>query len=160
MVLANGIGEMIGERVAELAQAFGCKVIAYSRTPKNIDNVTFVDLEKLLAESDIISLHVPLTDQTKNLLSLPEFRLMKQSAILINSARGQVVNMSDLSAALKIGMIKGAAIDVYEQEPPLPTNHVLMDCHNTLLLPHLGFATQEASLPCHIFYVHSVYNTH
>lgn len=138
-----GLGA-IGARVAELANAFGCKVIGYNRSKKVIDNVTQVDLNQLLAESDIVSLHVPLNESTKDMIGLTELRHMKQSAILINTARGAIINTSDLAVALNIKMIKGAAIDVYEQEPPLPANHKLLECQNTLLLPHLGFATEEA----------------
>ncbi len=138
-----GAGE-IGLRVATIAQAFGCKVLAYSRTPKNIANISFVDKETLLQQSDIVSLHTPLTAETKYLIDEAELQIMKKSAILINTARGLVVNNKALCAALKQGDIAGAAIDVYEKEPPLDLDYPLFDAPNTLLLPHLAYATNES----------------
>lgn len=138
-----GLGE-IGQQVAKLAQAFGCKVIAHNRSEKNIENVNQVELKTLLKESDIVSLHVPLTESTKHLISAKEISLMKKSAILVNTARGLVLNLEDLNDALKSNNIAGAAIDVYEKEPPLDKNHVLFNAPNTILLPHIGYATKEA----------------
>ena len=138
-----GLGA-IGERVAALALAFGCKVLAYNRSPKNIAGVTQVSLSTLLEESDIISLHVPLVAETTGLINHEALRLMKPSALLINTARGNVVDIPALASALKAGTIAGAAIDVYEKEPPLEKNHPLMDAPNAILLPHIGFATKEA----------------
>ena len=97
-----------------------------------------------MQESDVVSLHVPLTNKTKDLISIKELELMKPSAILINAARGPIVNSIDLKIALQNKIIAGAAIDVYEKEPPLETNHILFDAPNAMLLPHIGYATQEA----------------
>ena len=134
----------IGCRVAELATAFGCKVIAYSRTEKEINNVKFVSLDTLLKESDIVSLHIPLTNETSEIIGSNELNKMKNSAILINTARGKVINIPELAHAINNNQIAGAAIDVYENEPPLPQNHPLLNCKNTILLPHIAFATEEA----------------
>ncbi|MCR5038125.1 MAG: hydroxyacid dehydrogenase, partial [Bacteroidales bacterium] len=113
-----GMGN-IGQRVAKLANAFGCKVLAWNRTPKQIEGVTFVDKETLLKESDIVTLHIALNSETRDFITEKEFALMKPSAILINTARGPVVNEQALAKALKEGKIAGAATDVYGIEPPL-----------------------------------------
>ncbi len=134
----------IGALVAKFANVFGCKVIAWSRSEKRIDGVEFVSFEKLLAHSDIVSLHLPLTKSTKGLINAKTLAMMKPNAILINTARGPIVNSESLKDALVRGIISGAAIDVYEHEPPIETNHPLFDAPNTLLLPHIGFATREA----------------
>jgi len=138
-----GLGE-IGSQVAKIANAFGCKVLAYSRTKKDIANVEFSDLETLLKESDIISIHVPLTNETKHLIGEKELNLLKPSSILINTARGAIVDNVALSKTLKNNAIAGAAIDIYEKEPPLEKDYTLFDAPNTILLPHIGYATKEA----------------
>lgn len=138
-----GLGQ-IGQVVAHLANAFGCKVLAYNRSSKNVPNVEFCSLEYLLQNSDIISLHVPLSDQTRHLISENEIKLIKPNSIIINTARGPIVDYKALSNALKNEKLAGAAVDVYEQEPPLPKDHILFDAPNTLLLPHIGYASQEA----------------
>ncbi|OFX83610.1 MAG: hydroxyacid dehydrogenase [Bacteroidetes bacterium GWF2_33_16] len=138
-----GYGQ-IGAEVARLANAFGCNVLAYNRTKKQAENITFVDLNKLLRESDIISLHVPLTSETKNLIGEKELNILKPTSILINTARGQVVDYNALYNALKENKLAGAALDVYEKEPPLNTKYPLFELPNVLLLPHIGYATNEA----------------
>jgi len=138
-----GLGQ-IGQETAKLANAFGCKVIAYSRTVKNIPGVDFVELEYLLKESDIISLHVPLTKETQHLIGEKELQLLKPTTILINTARGAIVDYKSLTEVLKNKKIAGAAIDVYEKEPPLDNNHSLFEAPNVVLLPHIGYATKEA----------------
>ncbi len=138
-----GAGE-IGLRVANIAQAFGCSVLAHSRTYKDIDNISFVDKTTLLEQADIVSLHTPLTPETKYMIGEKELLLMKKSAILINTARGLVVDNKALCSALQNGDIAGAAIDVYEKEPPLDMNYPLFAVPNTLLLPHLAYATNES----------------
>ena len=134
----------IGQRTAALAQAFGCKVIAWNRTPKQVPGVTFVDKETLLKESDIVALHIALNNDTRNLLTAKDFAMMKPSAIIVNAARGPVVNTADLAEALNKGVIAGAAVDVYDGEPPLNSTNPLLQVSNTMLLPHIGFATKEA----------------
>lgn len=134
----------IGQRVAAIAKAFGCEVLAYNRTPKELEGVTYVDLETLIKESDIVSLHVPLTEATKNLINAENLSKMKPSAILINTARGPVVDSEALATALNEGRIAGAGIDVFEIEPPIDEDHPLMTAKNTIVTPHVAFATKEA----------------
>lgn len=138
-----GLGA-IGALVAKFANVFGCKVIAWSRSDKNVEGVEFVTFNVLLSQADIISLHLPLSESTKGLINEKSLALMKSNAILINTARGPIVNSEALKIALENGTIAGAAIDVYEHEPPIEANHPLFDAPNTLLLPHIGFATREA----------------
>lgn len=137
----------IGLRTAELLKAFGCKVIAWSRTHKpEMMNLgcAYVTLEALMRDSDIISLHVPLTTETKHLISRDLLALCKPTAILVNTARGNVVDMDVLAECLRDGKIAGAGIDVYEKEPPLPQDHPLVQAPNCVLVPHVGYATREA----------------
>ncbi|MDY3918079.1 MAG: 2-hydroxyacid dehydrogenase [Candidatus Limivivens sp.] len=134
----------IGTRVMRIAQAFGCEVYAYSRTRKEIPGVTFVTKEELLSTCDVVSLHVPATPDTRNLINKETLSLMKESAVLINTARGPVVNSQDLADALKNGKIAGAAVDVYEVEPPVPADHPLFGAPNLIATPHVAFATKEA----------------
>lgn len=134
----------IGLKMARLAEAFGCEVYAYSRTPKNIEGMKFVGLDELLATCDIVSVHVPLTPQTKDLINAENIVKMKPNAILINTARGPVVNAKVLADALKNGTIAGAGVDVFDVEPPLAGDNPLLDAPHTVLTPHIGFATQEA----------------
>ena len=139
-----GAGE-IGRRVASLCKAFGCKVIAYNRSvidDSNIDEQ--MELEELLKEADIVSLHCPLTKETEGMIGKIELSLMKNSAILINTARGAIVNTDDLVYALNNDMIRGAAIDVYEKEPPLSKDYPLLKAKNVILTPHMGFSSLES----------------
>lgn len=138
-----GMGN-IGQRVAKIANAFGCNVLAWNRTPKTIEGVTFVDKETLLKEADIVTLHIALNNETRDFITEKDFALMKPSAILINTARGPVVNEMALANALKNGIIAGAATDVYGTEPPLKKDNPLFDAPNLIMLPHIGFATEEA----------------
>lgn len=138
-----GLGA-IGQRVACLANAFGCRVLAFNRSPREVTGVTQVDKTTLLRQSDIITIHVPLNTETKDFISTEEFAHMQPHAILINTARGPVVNQDALYVALKKGLIAGAAVDVYNQEPPLPANFELFNVPNLLMLPHMGYATKEA----------------
>ena len=138
-----GLGA-IGQRTAKLAQAFGCNVIAWNRTPRIVAGVTIVDKETLFKEADIVSIHIALNDETRDFVTAKELALMKRSSIIVNAARGPIVNAQDLSDALKEGRISGAALDVYDVEPPLDSNNPMLDAPNTILLPHIGFATKEA----------------
>lgn len=138
-----GLGA-IGQHFSKLAQAFGGNVLAYNRSHKEIPGVKQVAFETLLKESDIISLHLPLSKESKNLISDRELEQMKPSAILINTARGPIVDVQALSRALQNKQIAGAAIDVYEYEPPLQENHPLLKAPNCILLPHIAYATEEA----------------
>lgn len=138
-----GLGA-IGQRVAYLSHAFGCKVLAYNRSIKNIENATQVDKNTLLQQADIITVHIPLNTETKGFIGAHEFQQMQPHSILINTARGPIVDQNALYNALKKGQIAGAAVDVYDQEPPLPANFELFNAPNLLMLPHIGYATKEA----------------
>lgn len=137
----------IGARTALLLQHFGCEVVAWSRTPKKAlmdQGIAYISLDELMRTSDIISLHVPLTAETHHLISREMLTLCKPTAILINTARGNVVDIDALADLLKEGKLAGAGIDVYEKEPPLSTNHPLVNAPNCILVPHVGYATREA----------------
>lgn len=134
----------IGMRTARIAQAFGCEVFAYSRTVKEGNGIQYVDLDTLLATCDIVSLHVPQTPETTGLINKEKLDLMKSSAILINTARGPVVDSAALAQALREGKIAGAGVDVFEVEPPVPTEHPFFDAPNIIVTPHIAFATKEA----------------
>lgn len=134
----------IGMRTARIAKAFGCEVYAYSRTVKPETGIQYVDLNTLMATCDIVSLHVPLTKETKDLINAKNLSLMKKNAILINTARGPVVNSEDLANALKNGQLAGAGIDVFEVEPPVPVTHPLFQAPNVVATPHVAFATKES----------------
>ena len=134
----------IGTRCAAIANAFGCEVYAYSRTRKNLPGVRYVELDTLLSTCDIVSLHVPVTPETKGLINRERLALMKPSALLINTARGPVVDSQALADALNSGALAGAGIDVFEGEPPIPQDHPLVQAKNTILTPHVAFATAES----------------
>lgn len=137
----------IGCRVAKIAAAFGCKVIAYSRTVKpelEADGVKFVSLDELLRTADFISLHVPLTAETDKMINAASIAKMKDGAVLINCARGGVVDSIALADALNSGKLAAAGIDVFENEPPLAVNHPLLTAKNTVTTPHVAFASKEA----------------
>ena len=134
----------IGLKVAAIAQAFGCQVYAYSRTKKDIPGITYVDLDTLLSTCDIVSLHTPLNDATRGMIGKEQLALMKPNAILINTARGPVVDSAALAEALNSGKIAGAGIDVFEGEPPIAKDHPLLTAKNVIATPHVAFATKEA----------------
>lgn len=134
----------IGLRVANIASAFGCEVYAYSRTKKELPNVTYVSLEELLSHCDIVSLHVPLSEETRGLINRDRLALMKKTSVLINTARGPVVDSEALAEALNEGKIAGACVDVFEMEPPVPQEHPLLHAKNLIATPHIAFATKEA----------------
>ena len=137
----------IGLRTAAILKAFGCRLLAYSRTERQeaLDmGIEYTTLEDLMKRSDIISLHTPLTAQTKGLISREMLELCKPSAIIINTARGAVIDNKALAEMLNKGCISGAGIDVYEYEPPLQSNHPLLSAKNVVLLPHVAFATEES----------------
>jgi len=132
----------IGLALSKRALAFGMKVIIYDIIQVKTDmDVTQVSLEELLAQSDIISLHLPLTEKTRYLLSDNEFNKMKDEVIIVNASRGGVVNENALLNALESGKVKCAAIDVYEKEPT--DNFPLIDHPNVIATPHIGAAAKE-----------------
>ncbi|HUW47886.1 MAG TPA: D-glycerate dehydrogenase [Patescibacteria group bacterium] len=141
-----GLGE-IGRLVAKLAKGFDMKLLYSSRTRKPYVekelSIGYVDLERLLRESDIVTLHVKLTNETHHMIGEEELRLMKTTAYLVNTSRGKVVDEKALISALESGQIAGAALDVFEKEP-LEANNPLVNLKNALLAPHIGGATEEA----------------
>ena len=145
-----GMGN-IGRKVAKIAEAFGCKIIFYSAsgssTCREYERASF---ETLLKESDFLSLHCPLSDKTRNLINLDALRKMKKNAILINVARGPVVNDGDLYTALTEGYIAGAGLDVTSTDPMKETNPLskIMDSNKLIITPHLAWASDEARNRC------------
>lgn len=139
-----GLGK-IGMRTAELFHAFGADILANSRTRKDApDYIRQTSKEELLALSDIVVLHCPLNESTKDMIDAKSLGMMKKSAILINAARGPVVCAADLARALKDGTIAAAGIDVFDKEPPLARDEALLTAPNTLVTPHVAFATKES----------------
>ena len=137
----------IGTATARLLVAFGAKVIAWSRTERpevKAMGVEYMSLEDLLQQSDIVSLHVPLCDETRGLIGEKELALMKPTAMLVNTARGPVCDIAAVGKALIESRIAGAAFDVFEQEPPLPIDHLLLSTNRCLVTPHVAFATEES----------------
>lgn len=137
----------IGQEVATRARAFGMKVITYdpvvSSGPVGYEWVRHADRDTVLREADVLTLHVPLTDDTRHSLSTREFALMQPEAVLVNASRGGVVDEAALLAALTNGKLRAAAVDVFEHEPA-PASHPLLALPNVLPLPHLGASTAEA----------------
>lgn len=145
-----GLGN-IGKGVANVAKAFGCRVIYFSASGNNCsDEYERVDFDTLLRESDIISLHCPLTEKTRGLMNLEAFKKMKKSAILVNVARGPVVDEQALYTALTEEMIGGAALDVLSKEPMSTENPLVnfKDSRRLLITPHMAWASFEARGRC------------
>ncbi len=155
-----GFGQ-IGFRVAQRALGFGMKVITYD--PYVADEVLAkfdakrASLEELLKNSDIVTIHVPLTGETRNLIGEKELKLMKKNAVLINTARGGIVDENALYKALKEGWIAGAAVDVYEVEPP-GRDFPLFKLDNVIVTPHIAFYTREAVRRMDMMITHDVVN--
>jgi D-3-phosphoglycerate dehydrogenase len=143
-----GMGE-IGSRVAAVCRALGMKVLYFKRRRntelERLLGVEYAPFDRLIRESDTISLHTPLTDETRNLFDKPQFEAMKKTALLINQSRGQVVNEKALLEALKTGEIGGYATDVFEREPPDPESE-LFKLENVIVAPHVGGLSREAGL--------------
>lgn len=151
-----GMGN-IGRRVARIAEAFGCRVIFYSITGKSTcTDYSQVDRETLLKESDFLSLHCPLSDLSRDFIDRDALKMMKNSAVLINVARGPVVNNADLYDALTNGEIAAAGLDVLEKEPLQLSNPLsrLKDSNQIIITPHLAWGSVEARTRC----VQGVYN--
>ena len=137
----------IGIATARLLLAFGAKVIAWSRTERpevKAMGISYMPLDDLLRQSDIVSLHVPLCDETRGLIGERELQLMKPTALLVNTARGPVADIAAVGRALVENRIAGAAFDVFEHEPPLPLDHLLLSTNRCLVTPHVAFATEES----------------
>jgi glycerate dehydrogenase len=140
------IGEgAIGQSTAAIGRAFGMRVLFADHAPPKMDGVTFTPHERVLAESDVISLHCPLMPATRNLIDIQAFRKMKRNALLINTARGGLVDEAALIQALDEGLIAGAGFDVLTVEPPR-NGHPLLDVHrpNFILTPHVAWASDGA----------------
>lgn len=138
----------IGKRVGDAAAALGCRVIAYKRNP--VSNVPCVDIDTLCRESDILSVHLPLNDQTRGLFSAEKIAMMKPDALFINAARGAVTDEQALANALREGRIGGLGIDVYSREP-FPENHPfysIREDDRVCLTPHLAWGAYEARVRC------------
>ncbi|MFA9439250.1 hydroxyacid dehydrogenase [Uliginosibacterium sp. sgz301328] len=145
-----GFGD-IGQRVARLAHAIGMRVVAHDPVVAADDarwhatGVRAVTLDALLAESDVISLHVPLLPSTRGLIDAAKLARVKPRAVLINTARGQIVDEAALAQALRDGRLAGAAVDVFEHEP-LPAQSALADAPNLILTPHVAGVTEESNV--------------
>ncbi len=138
----------IGRRVAEIAKAFGTRVLVNKRTP--VEDLVCVDIETLCRESDIITVHCPLNEQTRHLINKERLALMKPTAILYNAARGAVLNEADVADAILTGKIGAFGSDVYSLEP-MPADHPfqqIKDMKNVLLTPHAAWAAVEARERC------------
>ena len=135
----------IGRQVASVATAFGLRVLVHTPHPPTAasEGVEFVSLDELLARSDVVSLHCPLTSETRQLINPSRLALMKSSALLLNTGRGALVDEAALAEALNSGRLAGAAVDVLSVEPPSPDNP-LLTARNCLITPHLAWATQAA----------------
>ena len=134
----------IAVEVARIAVGIGMRVLAWNRTPRNAPGVEFVSLERLLAESDAVSLHLLLTDDTRGFLSAGRIAAMRRGVLLVNTARGALVDEAALVAGLGSGQIGHAGLDVFAVEP-LPPGHVFASLHNVTLSAHSGFRTPEAN---------------
>lgn len=137
----------IGLETAKLFKAFGANLIGYNRSEKQEAKdlgIEYVTLDDLLAQADIVSVHLPLTDDTRHLLNKDKLSLMKDNAVIINVARGPIIDDAALTELLNDGKIAGAGIDVFDGEPPLPEDYPLLSAKNAILTPHVGFLSDEA----------------
>ena len=144
-----GLGR-IGKTLAKRAKAFDMKIIYHNRkqiskTEEKKIGVKYTTFEKLISQSDIISIHVPHTKQTNEMFNMKIFRKMKNTSFLINTSRGKVVNQKDLAVALKQKIIAGAGLDVFDTEP-IKKNHPFLKLENTVLAPHVGSSTKETRI--------------
>jgi glycerate dehydrogenase len=133
----------IGRRVAAIATAFGMTIICNSRTKRDDTSAVYCDIETLFARSDVVSLHCPLANDNNEFVNAALLASMKPSALLINTARGQLINEKDLAEALNNNVIAGAGLDVLSKEPPLPGNP-LLGAVNCIITPHQAWITREA----------------
>lgn len=141
-----GTGD-IGGDVAKIALAFGMRVIAFNRSEseelKNL-GIEYVDIESVFKNSDIVTVHLPLNDKTKGIVSKKYINMMKQESVLINAARGPIVDNDALAEALNEERISGAGIDAFDMEPPIPNDYPLVNAKNTVLTPHIAYASEQA----------------
>ena len=133
----------IGKAVAKIANAFDMNILVHTRTPAQTDNIKFTNLDELLKKSDIVTLHCPLTPQTEKMIDASRLSIIKNTAFLINTGRGGLIDESALADALQKKIIAGAGLDVLTQEPPEPDNP-LLKLSNCIITPHIAWATYEA----------------
>jgi phosphoglycerate dehydrogenase-like enzyme len=136
----------IGLQVARLGNAFGCQVLGFDPHVVKAADVAIkqVELDDLLSRSDIVTLHLPLVTETRSFIGRDQLAKMKRTAILINTARGPIIDQAALIEALSEKRLAGAGLDVFDLEPPLAANHPILTAPNTVLTPHIGFETVEA----------------
>lgn len=139
-----GMGR-IGEAVARRGQGFGMNILYHNRTRKSLEDVKYAELDELLQQSDFVVILTPLTEETRGMIGERELSLMKETACLINVARGGIVDENALYEALKANKIWGAGLDVFEQEP-VPLDHPLLSLPNVTVLPHIGSAAVQTRL--------------
>lgn len=137
----------IGLKTAELFKSFGTELIGYNRTEKEEAKelgLTYHSLDDVLSKSDIVSVHLPLNEETRGFLSADKLSKLKDSAVLINCARGPIIDNDALARLLNDGKIAGAGIDVFDMEPPIPADYPLVEAKNAILTPHVAYLTDEA----------------
>lgn len=137
----------IGLETARLFKAFGADLLGFDHFEKEEAKelgMVYVSLEELLEQSDIVSVHLPLMDETTHILSREKMELMKESAILINAARGPIIDNEALADLLNEGKIAGAGLDVFDMEPPIPADYPLLEAKNAVLTPHVAYLTDES----------------
>ena len=141
----------IGQALARRAAPFDMKIQYHNRRPvaeeQNPTNADYVSLEKLLRTSDVISIHLPLSDRTRQFIGRKEINMMKDGVVIINTARGPIIDEQALVEALESGKVFGAGLDVFEKEPEI--HEGLIRNNNTVLLPHTGTATYETMVSWH-----------
>ena len=133
----------IGEAVARIGLAFGMKIIASARRPRSAEGVEFVSTEEIFRRADVVTLHCPLTDETRGIVNAARIATMKPGAFLINTGRGPLIVEQDLADALNAGRLAGAALDVLSAEPPAPDNP-LFSAKNCIITPHIAWATHSS----------------
>lgn len=130
----------IGKAVADVAKTMGMSVIAYSKSPKDIPTVT---LEELFTKSDVVSIHCALNDETRGIVNIEKLKLLKPGSLIINTARGAVINEEELALALNSGIIAGAGLDVLTDEPP-SSHNPLLTAKNCIITPHIAWSSKES----------------
>lgn len=136
---------LIGQRTAALLEAFSCEILVAERSSISSScKYKILSMNTLLAEADVLSLHIPMSSENENFINAEALSKMKNTSFLINTARGGVVDSKALADALNNDKLAGAAIDIFEMEPPLPAEHPLLSAKNSMLMPHTAYATAEA----------------
>jgi phosphoglycerate dehydrogenase-like enzyme len=148
-----GVGH-VGTSLTELVRPFGCRVLGYDQLELEVAGVQFVALDELLASSDVVSIHLPLTSTTRGLIGRREFGLMQVSSVLVNTSRGPIVNQSDLLSALGNGGIAAAGLDVLENEPP--DSWEVLNMSNVILTPHIAGSSDESNLEMGLAAIHGL----